>query len=229
MADAACILVVEDDAAISRFLCASLSAAGYQTLLCITLSDALVQWAWRKPDLIVLDLGLPDGDGKDFLHTVRQSSDVPVIVLSARQAEAEKVDCLDCGADDYLSKPFGAHELLARVRVILRRISRMHLRDHVYELEGLSIDLAQSRVTLGGQAVHLTPIEYKLLALLASMPGRVFTHRQLLVAVWGESYLNDTHYLRIHMGRLRAKLEQQPAAPRYILTEAGTGYRLAGA
>lgn len=222
-------MVVEDDTAIGRFLSASLSAAGFDVRVCVSLSQAREGLTARKPDLIVLDLGLPDGDGKDFLRELRASSDIPVIVLSARQAEAEKVVCLDLGADDYLSKPFGSAELLARVRVALRRTARMQLRDHVYELDGLRIDIASAEVSLQGTPVHLTPTEYRLLSVLASMPGRVFTHRQLLGQVWGEAYINDTHYLRIHMGRLRAKLEVQPASPRFILTEAGTGYRLAGA
>ena len=224
----ALVLVVEDDTAIARFLCVSLGAAGYATLACETLSAARASFEAKKPDLVVLDLGLPDGDGKDFLVWLRRLSDVPVMILSARQDEAEKVDCLDAGADDYLSKPFGAHELLARVRVALRRSARIPSREHLYDLDGLHIDLSRAVVTLHGNPVHLTPIEYKLISLLVSMPGRVFTHRQLLVSVWGEAYVNDTHYLRIHMGRLRAKLEQLPAQPRFILTEAGAGYRLAG-
>lgn len=228
MAEHDTILIVEDDDAIARFLGASLTAAGYVIQQSPTLAQARETLVQRRADLIVLDLGLPDGDGKDFLRTLRQASDVPVIVLSARQAEAEKVTCLDLGADDYLSKPFGAAELLARVRVALRRRARMQLRDDVYELQGLRIDIASAQVCLNGQDVHLTPTEYRLLSVLASMPGRVFTHRQLLSQVWGEAYVNDTHYLRIHMGRLRAKLEDQPASPRFILTEAGTGYRLAG-
>lgn len=221
------ILVVEDDAIIARFLETSLSAAGFRPQRCATLALAQQALAERRPDLIVLDLGLPDGDGKAFLTQLRAASDLPVIVLSARQAEAEKVVCLDMGADDYLSKPFGAAELLARVRVALRRSARMQLRDDVYELAGLRIDIGSAQVTLQGRPVHLTPTEYRLLSVLVSRPGRVFTHRQLLGQVWGEAYVNDTHYLRIHMGRLRAKLEIQPAAPRFILTEAGTGYRLA--
>lgn len=223
------ILVVEDDQAIARFLAASLSAAGYQTYACETLAQAGQSLTQRRADLIVLDLGLPDGDGKTFLGALRQHSDIPVIVLSARQAEEEKVICLDLGADDYLSKPFGAAELLARVRVALRRRARMQLRDDIYELEGLRIDVPAAQVSLNGQPVHLTPTEYRLLSVLVSMPGRVFTHRQLLSQVWGDAYVNDTHYLRIHMGRLRSKIEAQPASPRFILTEAGTGYRLAGA
>jgi two-component system KDP operon response regulator KdpE len=223
------VLVVEDDLAIARFLCASLNAAGYATLSCERLLDAKQTFEEKKPNMVVLDLGLPDGDGKDFLLWLRRLSDVPVMVLSARQDEAEKVGCLDAGADDYLSKPFGAHELLARVRVALRRSARTLSREHLYDLDGLHIDLGRAVITLHGQAIHLTPIEFKLISQLASMPGRVFTHRQLLTSVWGEEYVNDTHYLRIHMGRLRAKLERLPAQPRFILTEAGAGYRLAGA
>lgn len=228
-AGAATVMVIEDDPAIARFLETSLTAAGFQPVLCSTLAAAQSDLSARRPELIVLDLGLPDGDGKDFLRQFRQTSDVPVIVLSARQAESEKVVCLDLGADDYLSKPFGAAELLARLRVALRRSARMQLRDDVYDIDGLRIDIQSADITLRGEAVHLTPTEFRLLSVLVSRPGRVFTHRQLLSQVWGDAYVNDTHYLRIHMGRLRAKLESEPASPRFILTEAGTGYRLAGA
>jgi two-component system KDP operon response regulator KdpE len=179
--------------------------------------------------LVILDLGLPDGDGLDFLCALRKRSDLPIIVLSARQTEPEKVQALNLGADDYLQKPFGVDELLARVRVALRRLSLMTLRDQVYEVSGLHIDRTDGVVTLNGIPIRLSPIEFKLLMLLAQRPGRIFPHRELLAAVWGSEYVDDTHYLRIHMGRLRAKLEADPGQPRYLLTELGIGYRLAAA
>lgn len=227
MTERASILVVEDDKHISQFLLAALSAAGFNPSLATTVNSAQDVFFDKKPALVILDLGLPDADGSDFIRTVRERSDIPILVLSARQSEQEKVHCLNLGADDYLAKPFGVDELLARVRVALRRVAMMSLRDHVYAVDGLIIDMAGGLVTKGGEPVHLSPIEFKLLMLLAQRPGKVFTHRQLLVAVWGQEYVDDTHYLRIHMGRLRAKIELLPAEPRYLLTELGIGYRLA--
>lgn len=227
MAETSSILVVEDDREISRLLVATLRAAGYRPFLALTLTEA--QHLAESPsfDLVILDLGLPDGDGRDFIHSLRERSDLPIIVLSARQSEQEKVQALNLGADDYLEKPFGVDELLARVRVALRRLGLMTLRDHVYELNGLRIDRTAGQVERDGKPVHLSPIEFKLLMLLAERPGRIFPHRELLAAVWGSEYVDDTHYLRIHMGRLRAKLEIDPGQPRYLLTELGIGYRLA--
>lgn len=227
MTERADILVVEDDRQISQFLLASLSAAGFNPFLAGTLASAQDVFSDRKPALVILDLGMPDGDGSDFIRAVRTRSDIPILVLSARQSEQEKVHCLNLGADDYLAKPFGVDELLARVRVALRRIAMMSLRDDVYAVDGLAIDAAGGMVTRHGEPIHLSPIEFKLLMLLAQRPGKVFTHRQLLAAVWGQEYVDDTHYLRIHMGRLRAKIEKVPAEPRYLLTELGIGYRLA--
>lgn len=227
MTERADILVVEDDRQISQFLLASLSAAGFNPFLAGTLASARDVFSDRKPALVILDLGMPDGDGSDFIRAVRTRSDIPILVLSARQSEQEKVHCLNLGADDYLAKPFGVDELLARVRVALRRIAMMSLRDDIYAVDGLAIDAAGGMVTRHGEPVHLSPIEFKLLMLLAQRPGKVFTHRQLLAAVWGQEYVDDTHYLRIHMGRLRAKIEKVPAEPRYLLTELGIGYRLA--
>ena len=172
-------------------------------------------------------MNLPDGDGREVISYVRLHSDIPILVLSARQAEQEKVDCFNDGADDYLAKPFGVNELLARVKVALKRTAMMSLRDDVYQVGELAIDTINSIVLLNQQPVHLTPIEFKLLSILVTKPGKAFTHRQLLTEVWGAEYVDDTHYLRIHMGRLRARLEKTPATPRYILTEAGIGYRLA--
>ncbi len=221
------ILVVEDDRQISIFLQVSLRTAGFVPMLAHNIETAQQQFDAHKPDLVILDLGLPDGEGGVFLQQIRVRSDIPVIVLSARQSEAEKVACLNLGADDYLAKPFGVDELIARIRVALRRLSKMTLRDHVYHLDQLRIDLIEGSVLLDDKTVHLSPIEYKLLMYLAQHPGRVVTHRELLVAIWGAEYVDDTHYLRIHMGRLRARIESNPAEPRYLLTELGIGYRLA--
>ncbi len=227
MPDKSLILIIEDDLQISQFLQSSLKVNGYQTLCAPTMADGKNLINAHKPALIVLDLNLPDGDGRDFIDYVRISSDIPILVLSARQSEQEKVDCFDSGADDYLAKPFGVNELLARVKVSLKRTAMMSLRDDIFKLDELEIDTVNSSVSLNKQPVHLTPIEFKLLFILTKKPGKVFTHRQLLTEVWGAEYINDTHYLRIHMGRLRARLEKNSAAPRYILTEAGIGYRLA--
>ncbi|WP_353615743.1 response regulator [Methylobacillus flagellatus] len=221
------LLVVEDDAQIRDFLQLSLRAAGYVPLLARTLAEALQLWQDKQPAMLILDLGLPDGDGLSLIKTLRARSDRPILVLSARQSEQDKVQCLNQGADDYLAKPFGVDELLARIRVALRRMERMQLRDQRYQVEALQIDLADGLVRLHGEALHLSPLEYKLLMQLAQHAGRVMTHRQLLQAVWGAEYVDDTHYLRIHMGRLRAKIERDPAAPRYLITELGIGYRLA--
>lgn len=227
MTERADILVVEDDRQISQFLLASLSAAGFNPSLAGTVASAQNLFFNKKPALVILDLGLPDGDGGDLIRSIRTRSDIPILVLSARQSEQEKVHCLNLGADDYLAKPFGVDELLARVRVALRHIAMMSLRDHVYAVDGLIIDTAEGMVSKHGEVLHLSPIEFKLLMLLAQRPGKVYTHRQLLQAVWGQEYVDDTHYLRIHMGRLRAKIEALPAQPRYLLTELGIGYRLA--
>jgi two-component system, OmpR family, KDP operon response regulator KdpE len=227
MSDKNAILIIEDDLQISQFLQSSLKANGYHTSCAPTIAGGKHLFNEHKPALIILDLNLPDGDGRDFIQYVRASSDIPILVLSARQSEQEKVDCFDLGADDYLAKPFGVNELLARVKVSLKRTAMMSLRDDVFKLDDLTIDTVNSSVFLKKQAVHLTPIEFKLLFILAKKPGKVFTHRQLLTEVWGAEYVDDTHYLRIHMGRLRARLEKNSAAPRYILTEVGIGYRLA--
>ena len=221
------ILIIEDDLQINQFLQSSLKINGYHTFSSSTIAGGKSLFNEHKPALIILDLNLPDGDGRDFIEHVRINSDIPILVLSARQSEQEKVDCFTLGADDYLAKPFGVNELLARVKVSLKRAAMMSLRDDVFQLDDLEIDTANTSVLLNQQQVHLTPIEFKLLFILAKKPGKVFTHRQLLTEVWGAEYVDDNHYLRIHMGRLRARLEKKPAAPRYILTEVGIGYRLA--
>jgi len=221
------ILILEDDAQISQFLQSSLLINGYQTQCARTILAAKNVLNSHKPALMIVDLNLPDGDGRDFIHFVRTISDIPILVLSARQSEDEKVSCFELGADDYLAKPFGINELLARIKVSLKRTAMMSLRDTIFKLDDLEIDTVNTSVLLNKQPVHLTPIEFKLLFILVKKPGKVFSHRQLLTEVWGEEYVNDTHYLRIHMGRLRARLEKNAATPRYILTEVGIGYRLA--
>jgi two-component system, OmpR family, KDP operon response regulator KdpE len=227
MPDKPLILIVEDDLQISQFLQSSLKASGYQTLSASTIAVGKQLLSEHKPALLLLDLNLPDGDGRDFIAYVRKNSDIPILVISARQSEQEKVDCFNLGADDYLAKPFGVNELLARIKVSLKHTAMMTLRDDIFKLDDLTIDSANSIVQLNNQVLHLTPIEFKLLFSLAKKPGKVLSHRQLLTEVWGAEYVDDTHYLRIHMGRLRARLEKNAATPRYILTEVGIGYRLA--
>ncbi len=190
------------------------------------LRRGLADAAARRPDVVILDLGLPDGDGIDLIRAVRVWSEVPVIVLSARVEEDDKVDALDAGADDYLTKPFGVPELLARVRVALRRQQRAGGEQGTELVFGeVTVDLVRRRVTRGGAEVHLTQIEYRLLLELLRHPGKVLTHRHLLREVWGPAHVEQTHYLRIYMGHLRQKLEREPARPRHLLTETGVGYR----
>lgn len=227
MLDKPTILIVEDDAEIRQFLQSSLQLNGFITASASTIEAAKQQFLSAKPALTILDLNLPDGDGATFIESIRSYSDLPIIVLSAKQSEQEKVRCFDLGADDYIAKPFGVQELLARIRVSLKRTGKMTLRDDVYQVDALQIDVVNQWVMLGDTTLHLTPIEFKLIFYLAQKPGKVFTHRQLLSAVWGDEYMDEIHYLRIHMGRLRAKIEQNSAMPRYILTESGIGYRLA--
>ena len=221
------ILVVEDDEHIAHFLVASLSAEKHLTKLAKTLKEANRFLVESTPKLMILDLGLPDGDGKDLIQQVRKQYDFPIIVLSARQEEQEKIVALNEGADDYLSKPFNVEELLARINVCLRRIQKMSMRDQCYQHKDLLIDISAGLVKLAGVEIHLSPIEHKLLMLLATRPGKIFTQRQLLSEIWGPEYVHDTHYLRIHMARLRAKIERESAQPEYLLTELGIGYRLA--
>jgi two-component system, OmpR family, KDP operon response regulator KdpE len=227
MSDKDFILIVEDDAEIRQFLQSSLHLNGYASICVSQLKDAKQHFSQSKPILTILDLNLPDGDGAEFIKSIRSYSDLPIIVLSAKHSEQEKVRCFDLGADDYISKPFGIQELLARIRVSLNRISKMTLRDDVYHVGALEIDMSNKLVKLSDKPLHLTPTEFKLLFQLVQKPGKAFTHRQLLSSVWGSEYVDEIHYLRIHMGRLRARVEENPAIPRYILTEAGIGYRLA--
>jgi two-component system KDP operon response regulator KdpE len=221
------ILVVEDAPDIRRFVEASLRAAGYPVETAASGADALAVLRTRTIALIVLDLGLPDMDGVELIRAVRAHSRTPVIVLSARAAETQKIEALDQGADDYLTKPFGVGELLARVRVALRHARpREEALEAAYRIGNLEIDLAARRVRKDDVEVRLTPIEFSLLACLTRSAGQVVTHRQLLAQVWGPEYVEHTHYLRIYMGQLRAKLEVDPADPRFLLTEPGVGYRL---
>jgi two-component system, OmpR family, KDP operon response regulator KdpE len=229
MPDLPTILVIEDESAIRRFLRAALSAHGYHVLEATSGHEGLLMAATHRPGLIILDLGLPDLDGLAVTMQLRSWTEVPIMILSAQGQEQAKVTALDAGADDYLTKPFGVDELLARMRVALRHFDRARApaADPIVEVGDLRIDMALRRVTLGGQEIHLTPIQYGLLSALARHPGKVVTHTQLLREVWGPNYHDETHYLRVYMGQLRQKLEEQPAKPRYLLTEPGVGYRLA--
>lgn len=218
-------LLVEDEPQIRRFVRMSLEAEGWQVFTAETMMRGLIDAGTRKPNLIVLDLGLPDGDGLDFIRDVRKWSQVPIIVLSAREEENIKVKALDAGADDYLTKPFGVAELMARVRVALRR-QRPSEGDGLIHFGDIKIDLKAKLVSKAGQIVHLTPTEYRLLAVLAANAGRVVSNPQLLREVWGPSNAENGHYLRIFMGRLRQKLEDEPNLPVYLLTETAVGYRL---
>ncbi|HQD14142.1 MAG TPA: two-component system response regulator KdpE [Ottowia sp.] len=224
------ILIVEDEADIRRFVRLTLEAEGYEVFEAASLQRGLIEAGTRRPDALVLDLGLPDGDGVDLIRDLRGWSAMPVIVLSARSAEADKIAALDAGADDYLVKPFGAGELLARVRAQLRRQrAPTQAGEPLLRLGEVEVDLTRRSVTRAGQPLHLTPIEYRLLTHLASQPERVLTHKQLLLAVWGPGHAEDTHYVRVHMANLRKKIETDPARPRHLLTEAGIGYRFVGA
>jgi two-component system, OmpR family, KDP operon response regulator KdpE len=222
------ILIVDDEPQIRKFLRISLTAHGYDVVEAATGAEGVAQAAGERPDLIILDLGLPDFDGHQVLAKIRERSQTPVIVLSVRAGEAEKVRALDGGAEDYLTKPFGIGELLARIRAALRkRRDGTEPRDIVFRKGDLIVDLGHRRVTLRGEEVKLSRKEYDILKLLVINAGRVVTHQQILSEVWGPNHLEDTHYLRIHVGHLRQKLDDDPASPSYILTEPGVGYRLA--
>jgi two-component system KDP operon response regulator KdpE len=219
------VVLVEDEKQIRRFVRAALESEGCRVFEVETGRQGLTEAGTRKPDLVILDLGLPDLDGVEFIRDLRGWSSLPVIVLSARIDESDKIAALDAGADDYLTKPFGIGELKARVRAALRRHAAGSGGEPVVEFGAVRIDLARRTVTRAGEPVHLTPIEYRLLAQLIANPGKVLTHRQLLRDVWGPSHLEDAHYLRIFMAQLRHKLEGDPARPRHLLTETGVGYR----
>lgn len=219
-------LLVEDEPQIRRFVRAALEQEGWQVHEAGELKRALIDAGTRRPDLVVLDLGLPDGDGVDFISDVRQWSGMPIIVLSARDAEQAKIRALDAGADDYLTKPFGTGELLARIRATLRRQRQPQEADALVRFGEITVDLVERIVTRNGTRVHLTPLEFKLLSVLVANAGKVMTNPQLLRAVWGPSNAENGHYLRVYMGHLRHKLEDEPAQPRHLITETAVGYRL---
>jgi two-component system KDP operon response regulator KdpE len=222
------ILIIEDDPQIRRFLRATLSAEQYHYHEALTAAEGIAQANARQPDLILLDLGLPDLDGLEVIRTVRQASQTPIIVLSARGQESDKIAALDLGADDYVSKPFAVGELLARIRAALRRaaIIRDGAEGTTFRAGDLWVDLAARVVRVGGGEVHLTPIEFRLLETLVRHAGKVVTQRQLLVEVWGPQHSEQAQYLRVYMAQLRRKLEADPARPRHLRTEPGVGYRL---
>jgi len=221
------VVLIEDEPQIRRFLRTALAGHDYRIFEAATGRDGLVEAATRQPDLVILDLGLPDVDGVQVLKELREWSAVPVIVLSARGQERDKIRALDGGADDYVSKPFSVGELLARMRAALRRGARAADESSTFTVGELSVDLARRQVLVAGKPVHLTPIEYKLLTTLIQHAGKVVTHRQLLREVWGPSHAEDSQYLRVYVAQLRRKLERVPVQPQYLLTEPGVGYRLA--
>lgn len=220
------VVVIEDEADIRRFVRVALESEGHEVTEATTLARGLIEAGVRRPDLVVLDLGLPDGDGVDFVRQFRSWSSSPILVLSARSSEDDKVRALDAGADDYLVKPFGSAELLARTRAHLRR-RRHHAGadEAILSFGDITIDRSRRRVTRNGELVRLTPIEYSLLLILTSHPDRVITHRHLLQELWGPSHAEDVHYVRVHMGNLRKKIEADPSRPRWLRTETGVGYR----
>jgi two-component system KDP operon response regulator KdpE len=222
------ILLIEDEPQMRRFLRITLQSHGYRLVESETGSDGLLQAASRNPDVVLLDLGLPDMDGLEVTGRLREWAQTPIIVISAREQEQDKVKALDAGADDYLTKPFNANELLARIRVAIRHSvrSRSGRDEPVFMLDNLRVDLSQRRVFLDDKEVHLTPLEYKLLMVLIRHAGKVITHRQLLLEVWGPAHVNEVQYLRVYMTQLRHKLEADPARPRFLMNEPGIGYRL---
>lgn len=222
------VLVVEDEAPLRKFIRASLTSHGHRIIEADRASEVTMMVTSHNPELILMDLGLPDGDGLDLTKQLREWTQVPIIVISARGREDDKVAALDAGADDYLTKPFGVNELLARMRVALRHVrgSATLSTTQVLDFGDLSLDLARREVKLAGVEVHLTPIEYKLLTLFAQNPGKVLTHRHILTEVWGPAYASQTHNVRVHMAELRRKVEPDPSRPKLIVTEPGVGYRL---
>jgi two-component system KDP operon response regulator KdpE len=221
------LMIVEDDPQMRRFLRASLAAQGFRLIEATTAGEVTGLVTGHNPEVILLDLGLPDGDGIDLARDIREWSRVPIIVISARGREADKVDALDAGADDYLTKPFGVNELLARIRVVLRRAGEVSTPvTPIFDLGPLRIDFTRREVTLDKRDIHLTPIEYRLLVLLAQNAGRVLTQRQILEQVWGRGSAGQAHYVRVYMAQLRRKIERDSARPRFLVTEPGVGYRL---
>jgi two-component system KDP operon response regulator KdpE len=225
---AARVLVVEDEQQMLRFLRTALSAQGYEVREAVTAAESIVEATTHNPELILLDLGLPDGDGIDLTRRFREWTRVPIIVISARGREDDKVAALDAGADDYLTKPFSVNELLARMRVALRHAAQAgtDTSSTVIEVGDLRVDQVRREVAVGGREVRLTPTEYRLLVLMAANAGKVLTHRQILKEVWGPSHAGQTHYLRVFMAQLRRKIEDDPARPRLVVTEPGVGYRM---
>ncbi len=226
--DKSLVLLIEDEPQMRRFLRITLQGHGYRLVEAVTGQEGLTQAATQNPDVVLLDLGLPDIDGIEVTKRLREWTQIPVIVISAREQEEDKVRALDAGADDYLTKPFGAGELLARIRVALRHTAMQHKggEEPVFALGNLKVDLVKRQVLLDDKEVHLTPIEYRLLTVLIKHAGKVVTHNQLLKEVWGPVYASQTHYLRIYMAQLRHKLEADPARPRFFINEPGIGYRL---
>lgn len=221
------VLVVEDEAPLRKFLRASLEANGFRVREAVTAAEGIAMAAREHPAVILLDLGLPDGDGLDVTRRLREWTPTPIIVVSARGRESDKVAALDAGADDYLTKPFGVGELLARIRVALRHAGPAGSATPVLRVAGLEVDRERHRVAVDGREVHLTPTEFRLLAHLAQHAGKVVTHRQLLRDVWGPGYADQPHLARVYMAQLRRKVEADPSRPRWLLTEQGVGYRLA--
>ncbi|MBI5108630.1 MAG: two-component system response regulator KdpE [Rhodocyclales bacterium] len=220
------VLIIEDEKQIRRFVRVAVEEEGCQVTEAETMAQGLVQAGVRQPDLLILDLGLPDGNGIDLIHNLRGWSDVPILILSARSRENDKIDALDAGADDYLIKPFSVGELRARVRALLRRRSpTSESASPVIEFGRVVVDLSRRLVTREGETMHLTPIEYRLLSVLVGHPGKVLTQRNLLREIWGPSYSESSHYLRVYVSHLRQKLEDDPTQPEYFLTETGVGYR----
>ena len=226
MSQGASVLLIEDEQEMRRFIRASLTAHGYRLIEATTAREGSALCRSHHPELVLLDLGLPDGDGIELSATLREVTPAPIIVLSARGREEDKVAALDAGADDYLTKPFGVNELLARMRVALRHAHQGGARESRVSFGELELDLDKRVVKRAGEEVHLTPIEYRLLAYLAQHAGKVLTHRQILSEVWGPGAAHQTHYVRVHLAELRKKLEAEPARPRLIVTEPGVGYRL---
>ncbi|GBG58157.1 DNA-binding response regulator [Sporomusaceae bacterium FL31] len=227
MNNAARILIIEDESQIRKLLKVSLSAHGYDLEEAVNGKDGVNRAATFKPDLLIIDLGLPDIDGKEVVKQIREWSETPIIILTARDQEQEKIEALDSGADDYITKPFGVGELLARMRVCLRHAATAE-QQPILACGSLVVDLQQRRVTVEGHEVKLTPTEYEIIKMMMQHAGKVITHKQLLKAVWGSAYQQDTHYIRVYIGQLRRKIEQNPTQPRYIITESGIGYRLMG-
>ena len=221
------VLVIDDEAAILRFLKPALEANNYEMASSGSVADGIKRVAAETPDIVLLDLGLPDGDGKDVIRRAREWSDVPIIVLSAREREAEKIEALDLGADDYVNKPFNVGELLARMRAALRHRMQRKAEVPVLRVGTLEVDAVRHRATRAGAELKLTPKEFELLSFLAKHAGRVLTHKQILIAVWGPAHTEDTQYLRVYIGQLRQKVEDHPDDPHLILTEPGIGYRIA--